>query len=266
MTTPVPSRTAPSLSKIVLITGASSGIGRATALELLRAGHTVYGGARRVESLDAVGDAGGHPLAMDVTRAVDLERAVRTVLDRQGRIDVLVNNAGFGLYGAAEDVPLDRARYQLEVNLFGPARLTQLVLPHLRRQRSGTIVNVSSMGGEITFPLGAWYHASKHALEAYSDALRQEVKRFGIDVVLIQPGLIRTEFGDVTANGVRELSGRGPTGTSPRAWPRAPRRSTASTPRRRTRLSSPPPSAERSRPRAPGRAIPSATWPGPCSP
>jgi short-subunit dehydrogenase len=129
---------------------------------------------------------------------------------QQGRIDVLVNNAGFGLYGAAEDVPLDRARYQLEVNLFGPARLTQLVLPHLRRQRSGTIVNVSSMGGEITFALGAWYHASKHALEAYSDALRQEVKRFGIDVVLIQPGLIRTEFGDVTANGVRELSGHGP--------------------------------------------------------
>jgi len=210
MTTPVPSRTAPSLSKIVLITGASSGIGRAAALELLRAGHTVYGGARRVESLDAVSDAGGHPLAMDVTRAADLERAVRTVLDQQGRIDVLVNNAGFGLYGAAEDVPLDRARYQLEVNLFGPARLTQLVLPHLRRQRSGTIVNVSSMGGEITFPLGAWYHASKHALEAYSDALRQEVKRFGIDVVLIQPGLIRTEFGDVTANGVRELSGHGP--------------------------------------------------------
>jgi NAD(P)-dependent dehydrogenase (short-subunit alcohol dehydrogenase family) len=197
------------MSKIVLITGASSGIGRATALELLRAGHTVYGGARRVESLDAVSDAGGHPLAMDVTKDADLERAVRTVLDQEGRIDVLVNNAGFGLYGAAEDVPLDRARYQLEVNLFGPARLTQLVLPHLREQQSGTIVNVSSMGGEITFPLGAWYHASKHALEAYSDALRQEVKRFGIHVVLIQPGLVRTEFGDVTANGVRELSGHG---------------------------------------------------------
>jgi NAD(P)-dependent dehydrogenase (short-subunit alcohol dehydrogenase family) len=198
------------MSKIVLITGASSGIGRATALELLRAGHTVYGGARRVESLDAVSDAGGHPLAMDVTKDANLERAVRTVLDQQGRIDVLVNNAGFGLYGAAEDVPLSQARYQLEVNLFGPARLTQLALPHMRRQRSGTIVNVSSMGGEITFPLGAWYHASKHALEAYSDALRQEVKRFGIDVVLIQPGLIRTEFGDVTANGVRKLSGHGP--------------------------------------------------------
>lgn len=197
------------MSKIVLITGASSGIGRAAALELLRAGHTVYGGARRVESLDAVSDAGGHPLAMDVTDDAGLQRAVGTVLDQQGRIDVLVNNAGFGLYGAAEDVPMEQARYQLEVNLFGPARLVQLVLPHMRRQRSGRIVNVSSMGGEIAFPLGAWYHASKHALEAYSDALRQEVKRFGVDVVLVQPGLIRTGFGDVTSNGVRELSGHG---------------------------------------------------------
>jgi NAD(P)-dependent dehydrogenase (short-subunit alcohol dehydrogenase family) len=198
------------MSRIVLITGASSGIGRATALELLGAGYTVYGGARRVESLDAVTAAGGHALAMDVTSDEDLQRAVRTVLGEQGRIDVLVNNAGFGLYGAAENVPLDRAHYQLEVNLFGPARLIQLVLPYLRRQRSGAIVNVSSMGGEITFPLGAWYHASKHALEAYSDALRQEVGRFGVHVVLVQPGLIRTEFGDVTANGVREFSGHGP--------------------------------------------------------
>jgi NAD(P)-dependent dehydrogenase (short-subunit alcohol dehydrogenase family) len=198
------------MSRIVLITGASSGIGRATALELLRGGHTVYGGARRIQSLDAVTAAGGHPLAMDVTSDQDRQRAVRTVLGQQGRVDVLVNNAGFGLYGAAEDVPLDQARYQLEVNLFGPARLIQLVLPYLRRQRSGTIVNVSSMGGEIAFPLGAWYHASKHALEAYSDALRQEIRRFGVDVVLIQPGLIKTEFGDVTANGVRELSGHGP--------------------------------------------------------
>ena len=197
------------MSKIVLVTGASSGIGRATALELLRAGHTVYGGARRVQSLDPVSAAGGHALAMDVTSDADLERVVQTILDQEARIDVLVNNAGFGLYGAAEDVPLDQARYQLEVNLFGPARLVQLVLPHMRERRSGRIVNVSSMGGEIAFPLGAWYHASKHALEAYSDALRQEVKRFGVDVVLIQPGLIKTEFGGVTSDGVREYSGQG---------------------------------------------------------
>jgi NAD(P)-dependent dehydrogenase (short-subunit alcohol dehydrogenase family) len=197
------------VSRIVLITGASSGIGRAAALELLRAGHTVYGAARHLEGMDAIGAAGGHVLSMDVTNDADLERVVQTILDQRGGIDVLVNNAGFGLYGAAEDVPLDRARYQLEVNLLGPARLTQLVLPHMRRQRSGTIVNLSSMGGEITFPLGAWYHASKHALEAYSDALRQEVRRFGIQVVLIRPSFIRTEFGGVTSRMVREISGNG---------------------------------------------------------
>jgi short-subunit dehydrogenase len=146
---------------------------------------------------------------MDVTNEADLERVVQTILGEQGRIDVLVNNAGFGLYGAAEDVPLEDARYQFDVNLFGPARLTQLVLPHMREQRFGRIVNVSSMGGQITFPLGAWYHASKHALEAYSDALRQEVKAFGIDVVLIQPGLIKTEFGTVSSEAVRRYSGGG---------------------------------------------------------
>src|SRR4030095_14762184 len=118
-------------------------------------------GPRRVQSLEEVSAAGGHALAMDVTNDADLERVVRTILDQQGRLDVLVNNAGFGLYGAAEDVPLDQARYQLEVNLFGPARLVQLVLPHMRERRSGTIVNVSSMGGEIAFPLGAWYHDFK---------------------------------------------------------------------------------------------------------
>jgi NAD(P)-dependent dehydrogenase (short-subunit alcohol dehydrogenase family) len=197
------------MPKIVLITGASSGIGRAAALELLRAGHTVYGGARRVERMDAVGASGGQVLPMDVTNDADLQRVVQTILDQQGTIDVLVNNAGFGLYGAAEDVPLEQARYQMEVNLFGPARLIQLVLPHMREQRSGRIVNLSSMGGEITFPLGAWYHASKHALEAYSDALRQEVRRFGIDVVLIQPGLVKTEFGGVTSQAVRAISGHG---------------------------------------------------------
>jgi NAD(P)-dependent dehydrogenase (short-subunit alcohol dehydrogenase family) len=147
---------------------------------------------------------------MDVTNDADLERAVQTILDEQGRIDVLINNAGFGLYGAAEDVPIEDARYQFDVNLFGPARLTQLVLPHMREQRFGRIVNVSSMGGQITFPLGAWYHASKHALEAYSDALRQEVRQFGIDVVLIQPGLIKTEFGTVSSEAVRRYSGNGP--------------------------------------------------------
>jgi NAD(P)-dependent dehydrogenase (short-subunit alcohol dehydrogenase family) len=197
------------MSQTILITGASSGIGRAAALELLRAGHTVYGSARRVESMAAIGSAGGRVLQLDVTVEADLERAVQTIVEEQRRIDVLINNAGQGLYAAAEDMPLEEARHQFEVNLFGPARLTQLVLPHMRAQRSGRILNVSSMGGEIAFPLGAWYHASKHALEGYSDALRQEVKRFGIDVVLIQPGITRTEFGDVTVRALREHSGRG---------------------------------------------------------
>lgn len=187
-------------AKICLITGASSGIGRATALELARAGHIVYGAARRVHQVP-----GGHALAMDVTNPADVERAVRTVLDEQHRIDVLVNNAGIGLYGAVEDVPLDRARHLFDVNLFGVAHLTRLVLPHMRERGSGSIVNVSSIAGEISLPLGGWYHASKHALEALTDSLRQEVEAFGIDVALIQPGLIKTEF----EQDIREISGQG---------------------------------------------------------
>ncbi|MCG5214281.1 oxidoreductase [Streptosporangium sp. KLBMP 9127] len=195
--------------KVCLVTGASSGIGLATALELQRAGHIVYGAARRVERMDAIREAGGHALPTDVTKQEDLERAVRTVLDEQGRIDVLVNNAGTVLHGAVEDVPLGLAREEFEVNLFAPARLVQLVLPYLRAQRSGTIVNVSSIGGEIALPLGAWYYASKHALEAFSDTLRMEVEPFGVNVVVIQPGIIKTEFEDQTAAQLREFSGGG---------------------------------------------------------
>jgi NAD(P)-dependent dehydrogenase (short-subunit alcohol dehydrogenase family) len=196
-------------AKVCLVTGASSGIGRATALELLRAGHTVYGAARRVHKMDDIRAAGGHALVMDARNEDDLGRVVATILDQQQRIDVLVNNAGTVLHGAIEDVPLDLARDQLEVNLIAPARLVQLVLPHMREQRTGTIVNVSSIGGEIALPLGAWYYASKHALEAFSDTLRMEVQPFGIDVVIIQPGIIKTEFEDQTAAQLREISGNG---------------------------------------------------------
>ncbi|ONI73027.1 short-chain dehydrogenase/reductase [Actinosynnema sp. ALI-1.44] len=197
-------------AKVCLVTGASSGIGRATALELLRAGHTVYGAARRVHKMDDIRAAGGHVLAMDARNPEDLDRVVAIVLDEQQRIDVLVNNAGTVMHGAVEDVPLDLARDQLEVNLIAPARLVQLVLPAMRAQRSGTIVNVSSIGGEIALPLGSWYYAAKHALEAFSDTLRMEVRPFGIDVVIIQPGIIRTEFEDQTAAQLREMSGNGP--------------------------------------------------------
>ncbi|QRO00841.1 SDR family NAD(P)-dependent oxidoreductase [Archangium violaceum] len=195
--------------KVCLVTGASSGIGLAAALELVRAGHTVYGAARRVERMDALRAAGGHPLALDVSHDADVERVVRTLLDAQGRIDVLVNNAGVGLHGSIEDTPLEKARHLFEVNLFGAARLVQLVLPAMRKQGSGTIVNVSSIGGEIALPLGAWYYASKHALEAFSDSLRQEVGRFGVRVVLIQPGIIKTEFEKGTAQELRDVSGHG---------------------------------------------------------
>lgn len=191
----------------VLITGASSGIGKETAKKLLGDGHTVYAAARRVERMRDLEDLGATVLALDVTKDDDLVAAVERIIDEQGGIDVLVNNAGFGSYGAMEDTTLDDARYQFDVNVFGVARLTQLVLPHMREQQSGTIVNISSMGGKIYTPLGSWYHATKHAIEGWSDCLRYEVAPFGIDVVIIEPGIIRTEFADVLVDPLLERSG-----------------------------------------------------------
>jgi short-subunit dehydrogenase len=205
MNTPSESKSA----KTCLVTGASSGIGHATALDLLRAGYTVYGVARRVERMEDLSTAGGHILPMNIANEADIERVVNTIMAEQGRIDVLVNNAGIGIHGAIEDVTMEQARHLFEVNLFGTARLTQLVLPQMRKQGAGVIVNVSSIGGEITLPLGAWYYASKHALEAYSDTLRQEVKPFGIHVVIIQPGIIKTEFEKETPQELRANSGHG---------------------------------------------------------
>ncbi|MFI7124849.1 oxidoreductase [Nonomuraea sp. NPDC050153] len=198
------------VAKVCLVTGASSGIGHATALELLHAGHFVYGAARRVHRMMAkLRDAGGRTLPVDVTKEEDLKRAVDTVLDECGRIDVLVNNAGAVVHGAVEDTPLAMARDLFEVNVFAAARLAQLVLPGMRQRGSGTIVNVSSIGGEVAFPLGAWYYASKHALEAFSDTLRMETAQFGVDVVVVQPGIIRTDFEAGTARQLREISGGG---------------------------------------------------------
>jgi NAD(P)-dependent dehydrogenase (short-subunit alcohol dehydrogenase family) len=196
--------------KVALVTGASSGIGEATARQLAAADFTVYAAARRTERLQKLAQAGIHPIAMDVTDDASMQAGVQTILNEQGRIDVLVNNAGYGSYGALEDVPMREARAQMEVNVFGAARLTQLVLPHMRAQRSGTIVNVTSMGGKITTPLGAWYHATKFALEAISDCLRMEVAPFGIDVVVIEPGGIRTEWAGIAADKVRAVSSNGP--------------------------------------------------------
>lgn len=196
--------------KVILITGASSGIGKATALQLIQEGHTVYGAARRVEKMQALVEAGGHSLSMDVTKDADMKKGIAQIIEKEGRIDTLINNAGYAIYGSVEETPIEEARRQFEVNIFGLARLTQLVLPHMRAQSSGQIINVSSMGGRIYMPLGAWYHGTKHALEGWSDCLRLEVKQFGIDVVVIRPGAIATEFGDVMLDPMLKRSGDGP--------------------------------------------------------
>ncbi|MFD0663137.1 SDR family NAD(P)-dependent oxidoreductase [Thermocatellispora tengchongensis] len=201
---------------------------------------------------------------MDVTKEEDLQRAVRTILDEHGRIDVLVNNAGAVVHGAVEDTPLAMAREEFEINVFAPARLVQLVLPHMRRQRSGTIVNVSSVGGEIALPLGAWYYASKHALEAFSDTLRMETAQFGIDVVVIQPGIIRTDFEAETPANCGKFPDMGPTAKWPRPWhapPRPPPGTRATMPP--TRASSRRRSGRRSRRTGPRPATSSAGRPKP---
>ena len=191
---------------VVLITGCSSGIGRATAAHLAAAGHTVIATARRVDDLAELAAAGCRTLALDVTDEASMRAAVEAVEGTHGRIDVLVNNAGYSQSGAVESVPLARTRVQFETNVFGPLRLTQLVLPGMRHRGSGRIVNVSSMGGRLVFPGGGVYHASKYALEALSDALRYELRPFGIAVVLVEPGLIRTKFAATVGTGLSTLA------------------------------------------------------------
>jgi NAD(P)-dependent dehydrogenase (short-subunit alcohol dehydrogenase family) len=184
----------PAISKAVLITGCSTGIGRATALRLARSGWTVYATARRPESLAELADAGCHTLALDVTDESSMQAAVQSVEQAEGAVGVLVNNAGYSQSGPIEQIPPDAVRRQFDTNVFGTIRMAQLVLPGMRRQRWGKIVNIGSMGGRLTFPGGGMYHATKYALEALSDVLRFEVRGFGVDVVLIEPGLITTDF------------------------------------------------------------------------
>ncbi|MEZ0581188.1 SDR family NAD(P)-dependent oxidoreductase [Nocardioides sp. MH1] len=191
----------------VLITGCSSGIGEATALRLVRKGWDVHATARRPETLSALAEAGCSTLALDVTDEDSMTTAVAAVLDSRGRIDALVNNAGYSQSGALESIDLTDVRRQFETNVFGLIRLAQLVLPAMRRQRSGRIVNIGSMGGRLTFPGGGAYHASKYAVEALSDALRFEVAGFGIGVVLVEPGLITTRFDEKVAAEMPEGSG-----------------------------------------------------------
>jgi len=194
-------------SKVALVTGGSSGIGECTVRELIDAGFTVYTVARRVERMQPLAEQGAHVFAMDVTDDASMVAGVERIIAEQGRIDVLVNNAGYGSYGAVEDVPIDEARRQFEVNVFGLARLTQLVTPHMRAQGSGRIVNVSSIGGKYYEPFGAWYHATKFAVEGFSDSLRMELRPFGVDVVIIEPGPIITEWNEIARDSLLERSG-----------------------------------------------------------
>lgn len=200
----------PSRPQVVLITGASSGIGKEAAKVLLRQGHVVYAAARRIELMQDLQALGAHTLKMDVTDEAQMQAGIARITAAHGGVDVLVNNAGFGIYGAMEDTTMTDARYQFDVNFFGLARMTQLVLPHMRSQQRGKIINISSMGGKMYTPLGSWYHATKHALEGWSDCLRLELAPFGIQVVVVEPGIIATEFGDVASGPLLQRSGAGP--------------------------------------------------------
>jgi NAD(P)-dependent dehydrogenase (short-subunit alcohol dehydrogenase family) len=197
------------ISKAVLVTGCSTGIGRATAEHLAARGWRVYATARRPESIQDLASRGCRTLALDVCDEAAMRAAVDEVERAEGAVGVLVNNAGYGQEGAFEETPMAEVRRQFETNVFGLIRLTQLVLPGMRRQRWGRVVNLSSMGGRLTLPGGAFYHATKYAVEALSDALRFEVRPFGIDVTVIEPGPIKTQFGDTAIAAVKRVESAG---------------------------------------------------------
>ena len=194
------------VSKVILITGASSGIGFNTAKMLAEQGHKVYGAARRVENIEPLSPLGVTAIRMDVTDQASMEAGVKAVIEAEGRIDVLINNAGYGYFGAIENVAMEDARRQIEVNVFGLAALTKLVIPYMRVQRSGRIINIASVAGKTVFQFGGWYHVSKYSVEALSDALRIELKPFGIDVCIIEPGAIKTDWGIIAADHLVESS------------------------------------------------------------
>jgi NAD(P)-dependent dehydrogenase (short-subunit alcohol dehydrogenase family) len=191
---------------VALVTGGSSGIGERTAIRLREAGFTTYAVARRLDRMEGIAQAGVTTFAMDVTDDGSMTAGIERILGEHGRLDVLVNNAGYGSYGAVENVPIDEARRQFEVNLFGLARLIQLVTPGMRERASGRIVNISSIGAKFYEPLGAWYHATKFALEGFSDSLRLELAPFGVRVVIVEPGAILTEWSDIAGDSAVESS------------------------------------------------------------
>ena len=196
--------------RIAFVTGASTGIGFETAVALRSAGFTVYAGARRVDKMEPLKQHGITVLSLDVTSEESMASAVGLVEAAHGRIDLLVNNAGYGSYGSLEEVPLAEGRRQFEVNVMGLARMTQLVIPGMRRSRSGRIINVASIGGKIHEPLGAWYHGTKFAVEGMSDSLRLELGPHGIDVVIIEPSGTDSEWGTIAGEGLLAASGGGP--------------------------------------------------------
>ncbi len=200
-------------ARVAVVTGASSGIGKAVARKLLEKGYRVHAAARRTEAMADLMALGAGVHYLDLTQPQSIEAFVATVLAENERIDVLVNTAGYGSYGSVEEIPMAAARVQMDVNVFGLAHVIQLVLPSMRRRRSGRILNVSSIGGKIWSPLGAWYHASKFAVEGFSDCLRNELRPFGIDVIVIEPAGTVTEWTGVALDNARKVSGAGPYAT-----------------------------------------------------
>lgn len=198
------------MKKIILITGASSGIGKETAIQLISEGHKVYTAARRIEHMDDLKKLGGYPIEMDITKEADIQKVVDTIISENGKIDVLFNNAGYAIYGSVEDITIEEAKRQFEVNIFGLASITQKITPFMRKAKSGTIINTSSMGGKMYTPMGAWYHATKYALEGWSDCLRLELSPFNVHVVILEPGAITTEFGEVMLDPMVKRSENGP--------------------------------------------------------
>jgi NAD(P)-dependent dehydrogenase (short-subunit alcohol dehydrogenase family) len=182
------------MKRVVAITGASQGMGLAAAKLFAQRGWVVYGGARRVEKIPTEGI---HALSLDVTQAKSNQEFVAQILEREGRIDVLINNAGYGEYGPLEETPLEKARKQFETNLFGAAHLANLVLPTMRAQGSGRIINISSIGEDVFTPLGGWYHATKAALRRWSNVLDLEVRPFGVRSLVVQPGGTQTDWGRI---------------------------------------------------------------------
>jgi NAD(P)-dependent dehydrogenase (short-subunit alcohol dehydrogenase family) len=197
-------------NKVAIVTGASSGIGKAAAVKFLEMGYTVHAAARRLHAMKDIEAKGAILHQVDLRQSEEINAFVSNIIASSGRVDVLVNSAGYGFFGAVEDVPMAAAKEQLEVNLFAVAQMIQAVLPVMRKQRSGKILNISSTGGKSALPLGGWYHASKFALEGLSDSLRSEVRPFGIDVVVVEPGGVKTEWGGIMVDNLMQTSGAGP--------------------------------------------------------